>query len=88
VVFEANGLKKLVQTDIELGVSQTRRVDATLQIGATTETVSMTAESEVLQKDTASVGQTLQNNQVVDLPLLSFAGGAMPRASPPNLCRE
>ena len=48
-----------VQTNIELGVSQTVRVDATLQIGATSETVSVTADSDVLQKDTASVGQTL-----------------------------
>ena len=69
VVFEANGLKRLVQTDIELGVSQTVRVDATLQLGATTETISVTAEADVLQKDTASVGQTLQNHQVIDLPL-------------------
>src|SRR2546429_402965 len=45
LVFEANGLKRLVQTDIELGVSQTVRVDATPQIGATTETISVTAES-------------------------------------------
>ncbi len=74
MVFEANGLKRLVQTDVEVGVSQTVRVDATLQIGATAETVSVTAESELLQKDTSSVGQTLQNHQVIDLPL-SFAGG-------------
>src|SRR6266700_8253997 len=40
LTIEANGLKKLVQTDIDLGVSQTLRVDATLQIGATTETIS------------------------------------------------
>src|SRR5947207_11730953 len=74
LVFEANGLKRLVQTDIELGVSQTVRVDATLQLGATTETISVTAEADVLQKDTSSLGQTLQNHQVIDLPL-SFAGG-------------
>ena len=45
VAFEANGLKKLVQTDVVLGVSQTLRVDAALQVGATSETISVTAEA-------------------------------------------
>ena len=74
ITFQAPGLKKLILTEVALSVSQTLRLDEVLQIGATSETVSVTAEPEALQKDNASVGGTLQNQQVIDLPL-SFAGG-------------
>jgi len=72
MVFEANGLKRLVQTS-RVGVSKTVRVDA-ISKSDNGRTVSVTAESDVAPKGHSSVGQTLQNHQVIDLPL-SFAGG-------------
>jgi hypothetical protein len=53
---------------VSLGVIST--VDAALQIGATTETVEVTADSLVLNTSSASGGQLYSAQQVQDLPLL------------------
>jgi hypothetical protein len=49
-------------------------VDATLQLGSTTETVEVVAETPLLQTETPEVGTVLTNRTVIDLPL-GFSGG-------------
>ena len=73
--FEAPGLKKLVRTNVVVAVSETIRVDASLQVGEAKDTVTVTADTRALQTDSAVVGQALQNRQVNELPLNFGSGG-------------
>jgi hypothetical protein len=69
LTFDAPGLKKLVRSNVVVAVSETIRVDASLQVGESRDTVTVTADAEVLQTDSPVVGQVLQNRQVNELPL-------------------
>ncbi len=73
--FESSGLKKLVRSNVVVAVSETIRVDASLQVGESKDTVTITADAEVLQTDSPVVGQVLQNRQVNELPLNFGSGG-------------
>jgi len=75
LTFDAPGLKKLVRSNVVVAVSETIRVDASLQVGESRDTVTVTADAEVLQTDSPVVGQVLQNRQVNELPLNFGSGG-------------
>jgi hypothetical protein len=74
ITFENPGFKKVILEGLTLAVDQTARVDARMEIGAATESVSVTAETPVLQTDSPDVATVLDNHRVLTLPL-SFAGG-------------
>ena len=75
VTFEANGLKTLVRSNIAVAVSETVRVDASLPVGASKDTVTVTSEASPLQTDSPVVGVVLQNRVVNELPLNFGSGG-------------
>jgi len=55
--------------EIKLDVAQTARVDFTLKPGAVTESISVSATSALLDSETATVGQVIDNKRIVELPL-------------------
>ncbi len=69
VKVEATGSKGFAVTGITLVGGDRTRVDAKMEIGATTETVNITADASVLQTDTATVGTAITGKLVQDLPL-------------------
>ncbi len=73
VVFESPNFKRLERKGVDLGVTQVLRVDGTLEVGSATESVSISADIPHLQTDSAEVGTSLSNKELIDLPL-SFAG--------------
>lgn len=73
VIFEAQSFKRYVRSGITLRATEVLRVDGTLELGALTESIQVTAEVPRLQTETPEVGTSLQNTQLVDLPL-SFSG--------------
>ena len=69
LTIEAAGFKKFVQDRIPLQIDQRARVDASLVLGSTSEVVEITAAAPVLQTETGSIGQVVDNRKIVGLPL-------------------
>jgi hypothetical protein len=69
ITITASGFKQHNIGDIEVQVAQTNRVDAQLQVGATTEAVTVTAESPLLKTESAEQSTVIQGERLNDLPL-------------------
>ncbi len=69
VAVEAPGFKRAVTSGFTVNVQDRVRVDFTLQLGAVTETISVTGEAPALQTETSHLGQVVDTQRVVDLPL-------------------
>ena len=65
VRVEAQGFKTFVQERLHLDVNQRARLDVPMQVGAVTESVSVTADAALLQTDTTQVGTQI-NPQTID----------------------
>jgi hypothetical protein len=64
-----DGFKVVIRTGVVLNVEQVARLDFTLETGAVTETVNVTSDAPLLNSETSSVGQVVDNKTVVTLPL-------------------
>jgi hypothetical protein len=69
ITVEAAGFNTEERTGIVLQVNQAARIDFTLHIGATTETIKVNAESPLIESTTAAVGQVIDTQSIVNLPL-------------------
>src|SRR5713101_3672495 len=63
------GFKTAVSDNIELRIGDVREVDLTLQVGATTESVTVTSEVPLLNTETSSQGAVIVGRQITELPL-------------------
>ncbi len=70
VEFEAQGFKTLTRSNITLTAGSTIRVDAAMQIGQVSESISVSAEAAILQTDSARVTTAVTPKFVEDLPLV------------------
>src|SRR5947209_12794687 len=66
---EAAGFKKHARAAFELQVAQQVAIDPVLEVGAITESVSVTGETPLLEATTSSVGKVVENREIVNLPL-------------------
>ena len=66
---EQEGFKPVTRTGIVLEVDQRAEINFTLEIGAITEQVEVTAAAMQLNTVDASQGQVIENQRIVDLPL-------------------
>ena len=71
VEVTAQGFKKFVQKGITLEINRTARVDATLDVGGITETVSVTGDAPLVNTDNAQIGRTVSNAEITDLPIVN-----------------
>ena len=69
VTGEQAGFKTAILSDVSLTVDQIQRVDIDLAAGDVTETVEVQAGTQMLDTASASVGHTITEKQVTDLPL-------------------
>lgn len=75
VEFKRSGFKALRHPTITLESTQAARLDAALEVGAVTESVTVTSEAPVLDEERASIGTNMKGDVVTDLPLSIYAGG-------------
>ncbi|MGA8865957.1 MAG: carboxypeptidase-like regulatory domain-containing protein, partial [Candidatus Sulfotelmatobacter sp.] len=69
VTVEHAGFKKAVQTAFKLDVNQVVRVDFALDVGSITEKMVVTAAEPLVESETSSLGQVIEQSRVNDLPL-------------------
>jgi len=70
VEAEVTGFKKFVRENITLETGRQLRIDARLETGAVTETVSVTAQTPLLETESGTLSGTIENRQVSSLPTL------------------
>jgi hypothetical protein len=66
---EKAGFKTYTRSNIEVQVQLNVRLDIGMQLGATTETIEVSAQATLLQSENATVGTVIENKRIVDLPL-------------------
>jgi len=66
---EAAGFKAAVAEPFAVAVNARQRVDLTLEVGATTESITVSGAAMVLETETSSRGTLVGTQQVVNLPL-------------------
>ncbi|MDX2149978.1 MAG: carboxypeptidase regulatory-like domain-containing protein [Bryobacteraceae bacterium] len=74
ITFSANGFKTVVRDGLRLSVTDVLAINATLEVGQTSESVTVTGEVPILQTETPEVGTLMTTREVIDLPL-GFSGG-------------
>jgi len=74
LTVEVSGFKKFQQQGIRVQVAQTARIDIGLQVGATTESVTVTADAPLLKSESAEQSTTMSGERINALPL-NFAIG-------------
>ena len=63
-----SGFKTAVVSSVTLEVNANQKVDAVLEVGATTEKVNVTAAAPLLQTEQTNLGQTVTQQQIEQLP--------------------
>jgi hypothetical protein len=69
VMTEMPGFKALALSNIDLGVDQRVRIDLKLEVGAMTESVSIKAETPLVQTSSSELGTTVTDQEIEALPL-------------------
>ena len=69
VAVEQQGFKTIQRSGIVLEVDQRAQLDFTLEVGAVTEQIEVTAAVVQLNTSEASQGQVIENQRIVDMPL-------------------
>ena len=66
---ESQGFKTGLAENIRVDVNDILRIDFTLQIGDVTESVVVTSAAPLVQSETSAVGQVIDNQKIIELPL-------------------
>ena len=74
ITATASGFKKAVRPGIEVQASSTFRVDFTLEVGATNESVTVTAEAPLLKTESGELSQNVSYDRAESLPLFTIGG--------------
>ena len=70
------GFKTFHRENVTIAAAQTLRVDVGLELGAATESVTVTAETTLLQSDTGALIKNVTITQMQDLPVLAVTSFA------------
>ena len=82
LTITAPGFTKYVQTGIVINANEYATQNVHLQVGATGETVSVTADAELINTTTAELGMTVNQTSVTELPLNGRDPGSLAWLAP------
>ncbi len=71
VVVSITGFKSFTQTGIVLEVGRNARVDATLELGAVEESLTVVGDAPLVETASASLARTVGQKEVMNLPLVN-----------------
>jgi hypothetical protein len=69
ITVKAAGFKEFIQRNVRLDVAMTVPINATLEVGQVTESVTVASDAALLETQSSSLGEVISNEEVVDLPL-------------------
>ena len=69
VRVELAGFRPIERAGIVVATGDAARVDVQLQTGAVSETVTVNGDASLLRATSASLGQVIDNQRIVDMPL-------------------
>ncbi len=72
---ETSGFKRFVREGVQVRIRDTVEVNLQMQLGATSESIEVKAETPLLSTSDVSLGQTVDSRQITELP--SFGGSPM-----------
>ena len=82
VTFTKEGFKPAGFKGVELAVGQPRTIDASLQVGANTETVAVVAEVATLNRTSAEIGGLVEAEQIKEIPISGRNWGSLMLLAP------
>ena len=65
----ASSFKTVTHESVQINVGQDARLDFKLEIGAVNESISISGDGPLLERETSAVGQVIENKTIVTLPL-------------------
>ena len=68
ITFEAQGFRRMLRENVELRTGDTLAVDATLEIGSVSESIEVTAATQLLETETSATGAVVAGKVMYDLP--------------------
>lgn len=71
VAVTAQGFKQTKVTDVKIEVGKAATVEVKLEVGAASESVTVTGGAEVLQRDSTNIGSIISGRQITELPFTS-----------------
>jgi hypothetical protein len=66
---ESSGFQRLVRENVVVRTTEVTRVNLTLEVGTVTETVTVTAETPLLQSEQATLGHVVEERTITSIPL-------------------
>lgn len=90
LVGEKPGFKNIAREPIEVQIESGLKIDLAMQVGEMTQTVEVTSTVPLLQPETSSLGQVVEQRSVTELPLngrnplalVALVAGVVPQGSP------
>jgi hypothetical protein len=86
---EKTGFKRVTRPEVVVEVQQSVRIDLAMQVGDVSQTVEVSGETPLLQSETSSIGQVVEERKADELPLngrnvfnlVSLAPSVVPQGS-------
>ena len=69
ITVSSQGFQKYTQTGITLQVGENARVNVHLQVGATTQSITVNAQAISVDTETSTVGEVIDNRRIASIPL-------------------
>ncbi|MDZ4801007.1 MAG: carboxypeptidase-like regulatory domain-containing protein [Bryobacteraceae bacterium] len=82
VTAEMQGFKKTVRSGITLTLSEALQVNVQLEVGGTTESVTVSADAPMLDTASVNTGRSMTHQEILDLPVLGNNVSMLARMAP------